>query len=55
MPHVLNLLTVEEIAAAVAHENSHLAAHDNLKRGLQRACRDSLLIIPSGVLSIWPV
>ena len=46
--HVLNLLTVEEIAAAVAHENSHLAARDNLKRGLLRACRDSLLIIPSG-------
>jgi Zn-dependent protease with chaperone function len=46
--HVLELLTAEEIAAAVAHENSHLAAHDNLKRGLLRACRDMLLIIPSG-------
>lgn len=46
--HVLELLTPEEIAAAVAHENSHLAARDNLKRGLLRACRDTLLIIPSG-------
>ena len=46
--HVLELLTAEEIAAAVAHENSHLAARDNLKRGVLRACRDTLLIIPSG-------
>ena len=45
---VLRLLTAEEIAAAVAHENSHLAARDNLKRGVLRACRDALLIIPSG-------
>lgn len=47
---VLELLTPEEIAAAVAHENGHLAARDNLKRGLLRACRDALLIIPSGRL-----
>jgi Zn-dependent protease with chaperone function len=46
--HVLELLTPEEIGASVAHENSHLAARDNLKRGLMRACRDALLIIPSG-------
>jgi Zn-dependent protease with chaperone function len=46
--HVLELLTPEEIAASVAHENSHLSARDNLKRGLLRACRDALLIIPSG-------
>ncbi len=45
---ILDLLTPEEIAAAVAHENSHLAARDNLKRGLLRACRDALLMIPSG-------
>jgi Zn-dependent protease with chaperone function len=45
---VLELLTPEEITAAVAHENGHLAARDNLKRGLLRACRDALLIIPSG-------
>ena len=46
--HVLELLTADEIAAAVAHENSHLAAHDNLKRGVLRACRNTLLIISSG-------
>ncbi len=47
---VLEILTPEEIAAAVAHENGHLAARDNLKRGLLQACRDALLIIPSGRL-----
>ena len=47
---VLELLTPEEITAAVAHENGHLAARDNLKRGLLQACRDALLIIPSGRL-----
>jgi Zn-dependent protease with chaperone function len=47
---VLRLLTPEEISAAVAHENGHLAARDNLKRGLLQACRDALLIIPSGRL-----
>ncbi len=46
--HVLEMLTPEEITASVAHENSHLSARDNLKRGLLRACRDALLIIPSG-------
>jgi Zn-dependent protease with chaperone function len=45
---VLELLGPEEIAAAVAHENGHLAARDNLKRGLLQACRNALLIIPSG-------
>lgn len=47
---VLELLTPEEIAAAIAHENGHLTARDNLKRGLLQACRDALLIIPSGRL-----
>jgi Zn-dependent protease with chaperone function len=47
---VLEILTTEEIAAAVAHENGHLAARDNLKRGVLQACRDALLIIPSGRL-----
>jgi len=47
---VLNILTADEIAAAVAHENGHLAARDNLKRSLLQACRDALLIIPSGRL-----
>ncbi|HSS20155.1 MAG TPA: M56 family metallopeptidase [Pyrinomonadaceae bacterium] len=45
---VLQLLTPEEIAAAIAHENGHLTARDNLKRGVLQACRDALLIIPSG-------
>jgi Zn-dependent protease with chaperone function len=47
---VLELLTPEEISAAIAHENGHLVARDNLKRGLLQACRDALLIIPSGRL-----
>ncbi len=47
---VLNILTADELSAAVAHENGHLAARDNLKRGLLQACRDVLLIIPSGRL-----
>jgi Zn-dependent protease with chaperone function len=47
---VLEILTPEEISAALAHENGHLVARDNLKRGLLRACRDALLIIPSGRL-----
>src|SRR6476619_6106259 len=47
---VLELLTPEEISAAIAHENGHLTARDNLKRGLLQACRDSLLIIPCGRL-----
>jgi len=52
---VLQVLTPEEISAAVAHENGHLTARDNLKRGLLQACRDALLIIPCGRLldSSW--
>jgi hypothetical protein len=45
---VLAALTPDEIVAALAHESGHLATRDNLKRGLLRACRDSLLIIPCG-------
>lgn len=47
---VLEMLTPEEISAAIAHENGHLSARDNLKRGLLQACRDALLIIPCGRL-----
>jgi Zn-dependent protease with chaperone function len=47
---VLEILTPAEVSAAVAHENGHLEARDNLKRGLLGACRDALLIIPSGRL-----
>jgi Zn-dependent protease with chaperone function len=45
---ILDSLTNEEVSAALAHENGHLATRDNLKRGLLRACRDALLIIPCG-------
>jgi|ERR1051325_1887002 Zn-dependent protease with chaperone function len=45
---VLQSLSAEELAAAIAHECGHLAARDNLKRGLLRACRDALMIVPFG-------
>ena len=48
--HLLNELTDEELAAAIQHEAGHVAAHDNLKRSLMRACRDTLLLIPCGRL-----
>lgn len=41
-------LTEAELSAAVAHELGHVAAHDNLKRALLRACRDALLFNPCG-------
>src|SRR6185503_7042414 len=37
-----------ELSAAIAHECGHLAARDNLKRSLLRACRDALMIVPCG-------
>lgn len=46
--HVLNALSEEEMRAAVAHECGHMAARDNLKRVLLRACRDVLTIVPCG-------
>jgi Zn-dependent protease with chaperone function len=46
--HVLESLTEDELAAAIAHEGGHLAARDNFKRALLRGCRDLLTIIPSG-------
>lgn len=46
--HLFQSLTREELAAAIAHESGHLAARDNLKRALLRACRDALAIVPSG-------
>lgn len=45
---ILQSLTDDELTAALAHEVGHVIARDNLKRGLLRACRDMLLIIPSG-------
>lgn len=46
--HVLDALSEEEMTAALAHECGHLAARDNLKRILLRACRDVLTIVPCG-------
>lgn len=46
--HLFQSLTREEMDAAIAHESGHLAARDNLKRALLRACHDALAIIPSG-------
>jgi Zn-dependent protease with chaperone function len=45
---IFESLTGEELSAALAHELGHVIARDNLKRGLIRACRDMLLIIPCG-------
>ena len=47
---VLDSLSQEELAAAIAHEQGHLKAHDNLKRGLLRACRDALILPWGGSL-----
>lgn len=46
--HVLETLTEEELAAAIAHEYGHLAAGDNFKRSVMRISRAALLIIPCG-------
>jgi Zn-dependent protease with chaperone function len=46
--HVLRTLSKQELSAAIAHECGHLAARDNLKRSLLRACRDMLMIVPCG-------
>ncbi len=45
---ILRSLSEEEIAAAVAHENGHLVAGDNVKRGLLQACRHMLAFLPFG-------
>lgn len=45
---VLRSLQADELKAAINHEAGHLVHGDNLMRGLLRACRDSLLIIPCG-------
>ena len=45
---VMQSLTHEELAAAIAHEGGHLAARDNFKRLLLRMCRDLLMIVPCG-------
>ncbi len=48
--HLFDSLNTEELSAAIAHECGHLAARDNLKRALLRACRDALTIVPCGRL-----
>src|SRR5690349_19855181 len=45
---VLESLSQEELAAAIAHECGHLAAHDNFKRSVMRISRAALLLIPCG-------
>ena len=45
---VLEILSKEELTAAIAHESGHLSTHDNFKRSLLRACRDALMIVPCG-------
>ena len=45
---VFDSLTEEELAAAIAHEYGHLAAHDNFKRSVMRISRAALLLIPCG-------
>jgi len=45
---VLESLSEEELAAAIAHECGHLAAHDNFKRSVMRISRAALLLIPCG-------
>jgi Zn-dependent protease with chaperone function len=46
--HVLESLSEEELAAAIAHEYGHLAAGDNFKRTVMRVSRAALLLIPCG-------
>lgn len=45
---VFAALSDKEVRAVVAHEAGHLAARDNLKRALVRACRDVLMLVPCG-------
>src|SRR3989440_3017462 len=45
---LFDALSPLELSAALAHERGHLAARDNLKRTLLRACRDVLMIVPAG-------
>ena len=42
--HLFEELSAAELRAAVLHEDGHLAARDNLKRAVLRACRDVLLV-----------
>jgi len=46
--HLIDSLSAKELAASLAHERGHLKARDNMKRALMRACRDALVMVPSG-------
>lgn len=46
--HLIEQLEAEELSAAVLHEKAHLAARDNFKRALMRACGDMLAVVPCG-------
>ena len=52
---IFQSLSKKELSAALEHEAGHILARDNLKRGLMRVCRDTLLLIPCGRLldSAW--
>lgn len=45
---VLQTLSEEELAAAIAHEYGHLSARDNFKRSVMRVSRAALLLVPCG-------
>jgi len=45
---IFDALSDAELKAALTHEIGHLAARDNLKRTLVRACSDALSIVPAG-------
>lgn len=45
---LIETLSPAELQAALAHEAGHLAARDNGKRALLRACRDVLTLVPCG-------
>jgi hypothetical protein len=45
---VFDSLAQEELMAAIEHEAGHVVANDNLRRGLMRACRDVLVLVPGG-------
>jgi Zn-dependent protease with chaperone function len=45
--NLLDELNGDELAAAIAHESGHIAARDNLKRVVMRAC-SNLLFLPIG-------
>lgn len=47
---IFSSLTQEELMATIEHEAGHVIANDNFRRGLMRACRDVMVMIPSGRL-----